>query len=211
MFTLRSKWLNHYLGAASLLHHLLGHPAPSAPVSPPEPQTLISLLQDVVQKKYVPGKYFRSGQPAQNPQFQLEAPAVDPEENYLMITVNAHSAVSTHLSGVYSGGAIFEDPAWALLGALALAQTGLKRPLAISRAVDNTTLWRNLGRAARAVTAGEYRAEDFFSRAEPFENNKPSFSLTPVKGSSIQFFRENGQRTIPAFERMLFFQLYTPF
>lgn len=217
-FTLGSRWLNHYFAGAALLHRLLGHPAPAAPVSSPEPETLKNLLQDVAGDNYVPGKYFGGGGgQAQNSQLATEAPPADLNETYLMITVNVHSSFSKNLSGVYSGGVIYEEPVWAMLAALSIARAAAadtleEAPLVIPRAADNAVLWQNLSKVSTAINSGQYDAEKFFSPAEavqPGGGKQPAFKLVSVRGNYVQLLRENGRRTIPAFNSPRFFEFYT--
>ncbi len=151
-FTLGPSWVDQYVSSMMLLHALMGHPANAQASRPTTPESIIRTLQQIAHGQYVPEQGPPNGSP-DAPEFTLAPPALAPSQNYLVIVLNASTPTSDFAS-VDAGGVIFEDPAWAVFAAHAIAQAPRFEQdprVGVPLASDQASLWRGIGLIQQAI------------------------------------------------------------
>ncbi len=187
-FTLGPAWVEQYLSSLLLLNTLLGHPA-TTPGSPQvTPESIIDRLNEIARGKYKPGQASQSVPGAR--ELILQPPPLLPDQMYFLIVLNASTETSDFAS-VDSGGIVFEDPAWAVLAAHAIAQSP---PLAVPIASDDAGLWHRLGSVQRAIRSGAYSPRDFLGAISGFvaPSSQPEFRLLQVTSQQLTALRARG-------------------
>jgi hypothetical protein len=217
-FTLGPAWVDQYVSSLVLLNALLGHPSNPPVPRPATPESMIQTLQQIAHGYYKPEQGSLSGGPGPLG-LTLQPPALAPSQTYLAIVLNASTKTSDFAS-VETGGIIFEDPAWAVLAAHAIAQVprlgaalpfdkpDLWRKLGVPIASDNADLWRRLGRVQDAARTAKYSPLDFFGAISGFlsQASQPEFRLIQVTSEQMSGLRERGVQSFG--KPMRFYELF---
>jgi hypothetical protein len=187
--TLGAGWVQQFVSGLVLLNTLLGHPTAATTLRTPDSEELLRTLNEIAGGHYDPRRHFQEGRAAQSA-FVLQAPVLISSQVYVVITLNASTSASDFVS-VKTGGIVFEDPAWAVFAAYAIARgTGLGAPLA----ADNQRLWHQLSTLSAAAAESRYSPRDFFGPVTGFVDPSvgPEFHLLEVTGSQLAVLRERG-------------------
>ena len=209
MMTLAEHWMDHYLTGVVLLHTLLGYDVAVKFKSPPAPETLIQLLQDVAGGRYEPAKYFEPG-PKPGLTLTTGLPAVAIDKTYLLIGLNVATPRS-QLVSIDAGGVVFEEPVWAILAAHALSGKGPEEKVAIPKAASPLDLWKNIRVAAEAIQAGTYKPSQFFAPVEGFiaPAAGPKFELYAVEAAKVELLRWKSAQALRVSVPPKYFEMYT--
>ncbi len=209
-FTLGDRWLDHLTAGLDGVLSLNGRPGARAGLpAGSTPETLVSLLQDVVAGRW---QGFEATQSAAHRESTIVSspPQLSSRAGYLLIGWNAETARS-RLVSTTTGGVIFEDPFWALLAAHA-ASRKMRVPVGVPWADGPEDLWKRAPVAARAITVGQYQPEDFFGPilgwVPPAE--RPKFELLTVGAEQVSALRARGVQALKVSRPPKFFELYHP-
>jgi hypothetical protein len=203
--TISQYWVQQYLCGIMFFHFLSGYDLNIVPKTEPTPETLVFVLQDIVEGKYEPSKYFKSSNAAQT-SFVSEAPPLPPKNLFALIHLNASTARSQFVS-VPDGGILYEDPIWAILAAHAIS---MNTSVAVPIAQGNQELWKNLPLLKKAVMEKTYKPQEFFGSINGFipSGSSAKFGLLVVESDKIQALRERGVQSLMAQDGLRFFELF---
>jgi len=203
--TLGPHWVQQYLCGIIFFHSLSGYDLNIAPKTEPTPETLVLVLQDIVEGKYEPSKYFKSSNAAQIC-FVSEVPTLLADNLFVLVHLNVSTARSQFIS-VPDGGILYEDPIWAILAAHAIS---MKSSAALPIAKGNQELWKNLSVLKKAIMEKTYKPQEFFGSVKEFipSDSSAKFELLVVESDKIQALRDRGTQSLMAKDGLRFFELF---
>lgn len=203
--TLGLHWSQHYLCGIMLFHSLAGYDLNIALKTEPTPESILLVLQDIVEGKYEPSKYFNSSNAVQTSCVSEVSPL--PIDNaFVLVRLNATTSRSQFIS-VPGGGILYEDPIWAILAAYAIS---MNSSTAVPIAKGNKELWKNLSVLNKAIMDKTYKPQEFFGIIEGFisPDSSPKFDLLVVESDKIQALRDRGMQSLMTKDGLRFFELF---
>ena len=203
--TLGQHWVQQYLCGIIFFHTLSGYDLNIAPKTEPTPETLVLVLQDIVEGKYEPSTYFKSSSAAQTC-FVSDAPTLPADNLFALVHLNAFTARSQFIS-IPDGGILYEDPIWAILSAYAIS---MESSAVLPIAKENQELWTNISILKKAIMEKTYKPQEFFGSIKGFipADSSAKFELLVVEPDKIQALRDRGMQSLVGKDGLRFFELF---
>lgn len=204
-FTVGEAWAKRFFLGMEMVRRLAHYQLPPIFGSTLDVATAVASLNNLARGRFQHDEYAVANE-AQPPQPLVQVPQIDISKRYLLLTVNALTAMGEFVSSP-TGGICFEDPFWAVLSAMSLAQ---KKLTVLPKANDNDQLWRNSSIVSEAVRDGKYEASSFFQEIKglipPAEF--PKFETMVVGGEQLVALRVRGAQALAGTTPPRFYELF---